>query len=63
MKNPKEFMPGEIITNRHQLIPFIEKVLFSKQDDFEEKRIITRDVFHQPKSNFSENVFNTIFKC
>ena len=62
-ENPKEFMPGEIITNKNELIPFIEKVLFSKQDDFEEKRIITRDIFHVPKTKFSENVFNMIFKC
>lgn len=62
-ENPKEFMPGEIITNKNELIPFIEKVLFSKQDDFEEKRIITRNIFHVPRTKFSENVFNTIFKC
>ena len=37
-KNPKEFMPGEIITKRDELIPFIEKVLCLKQDDFEEKK-------------------------
>ena len=62
-KNPKEFMPGEIITNRDELIPFIEKVLCLKQDDFEEKRLLNKDIFHTPETKFSENVFNTIFKC
>lgn len=62
-KNPKEFMPGEIITKRDELIPFIEKVLCLKQDDFEEKRLLNKDIFHTPETKFSENVFNTIFKC
>ena len=61
-EDPKEMMPGEIITDKKELIPFLQKTLFKNQDNFKEERIKIRDIFHEPKNNFSENVFNTIFK-
>jgi CDP-glycerol glycerophosphotransferase len=61
-ENPIEYMPGEIIKKKEDLIPFLENIFIKKEDLFKEERINIRDVFHEPKSNFSENVFNTIFK-
>ncbi|PKV63835.1 CDP-glycerol glycerophosphotransferase (TagB/SpsB family) [Polaribacter sp. Hel1_33_96] len=61
-EDPKEFMPGEIITHKKELIPFLQNLLFANQDNFEEERAKTRDIFHEPKNKFSERVFNTIFK-
>ena len=59
---PIDFMPGEIIIQQEDLIPFLEKTFIDKQDLYKEKRKKITEVFHESKNNFSQNVFNTIIK-
>ena len=59
---PTDFMPGEIIKQKEDLIPFLEKTFVYKQDLYKEKRKKITEVFHEPKNNFSQNVFNIIIK-
>ncbi|WP_088324542.1 CDP-glycerol glycerophosphotransferase family protein [Polaribacter tangerinus] len=60
--NPKKYMPGEIISSKKELIFFLQKTLLEQEDDFSEIRKNIRDIFHSFENNFSEKVFNTIFK-
>ena len=59
---PKEYMPGEIINQRESLIPFLEALFIKKEDLHQLHRTKVNGLFHQPKHNFSENVFNSILK-
>jgi CDP-glycerol glycerophosphotransferase len=61
-EKPIAYMPGEIIKQKEDLIPFLQDVFVKKQDLFKDKRVNIRNVFHEPKTNFSENVFNSIIK-
>ena len=59
---PTDFMPGEIIKQKEDLIPFLEKTFVYKQDLYKEKRKKITEAFHESKNNFSKNVFNIIIK-
>ena len=59
---PKKYMPGEIINQRESLIPFLEEIFMKKEDTHLENRLKVNELLHQPKRNFSENVFNSILK-
>jgi CDP-glycerol glycerophosphotransferase (TagB/SpsB family) len=60
--NPKEYMPGKIISNQQQLIPFLEKVLVKNQDNYKNSREKIENLFHDKKDSFSKNVFYTVVK-
>jgi len=58
--NVKAYMPGEIITNMNELVLFLENLFVAKNDDFVLQRDGIKSVFHEVKSNFSQNLFNKL---
>tara|TARA_B110000971_G_scaffold167648_1_gene171923 strand:+ start:438 stop:1541 length:1104 start_codon:yes stop_codon:yes gene_type:complete len=58
--NAKEFMPGEIITNMNELVLYLENLIVSKNDVFILQRNEIKNIFHEVKSNFSQNLFNKL---
>ncbi len=59
-ENPKEYMPGKVISTIEELIIFLNELFLYKKDNFSEKRKIVKDKFHDITSNFSEKVFNNL---
>lgn len=55
-ENPKEYMPGEVITARNNLIPFLEDVFTKKKDSYIEKRNEINTKFNEQKSDFSKKI-------
>ena len=58
--NAKAYMPGEIITNMNELVTFLENLFVSKNDGFIAERNEIKNIFHEVKSNFSQNLFNKL---
>jgi len=61
-ETPKEYMPGEFITNKEDLIPFLERIFTDKKDLFKEQRNKINNLFNDQKSNFSKKVFESILE-
>ncbi len=61
-ENPKDFMPGKIISSKNQLVTFLTEVIVEKNDEYKEKRDNVRTLFHTDNSNFSERLFNTLLE-
>jgi CDP-glycerol glycerophosphotransferase (TagB/SpsB family) len=57
-ENPKKYMPGEIITDRKNLIPFLENTFTEEKDFYKEKRKEINNLFNEQKTNFSKRVFD-----
>ncbi|WP_299047413.1 CDP-glycerol glycerophosphotransferase family protein [uncultured Polaribacter sp.] len=60
--NPKTYMPGEIITNKVNFIPYLEKILINNEDNYFKEREYVRQVFHNTDQEFSKTVFNSVLK-
>lgn len=60
--NPKEVMPGEIITNNGELVSFLKLFFTERKDVFQQERIKVKQLFHDQNNKFSEHVFNKIIK-
>jgi len=59
-EEPKNFMPGEIVTNTKELISFINDVLKNQKDDHNQKREEIKNIFHDVASDFSKKVFDKL---
>ena len=59
-EEPKNFMPGEIVTNTKELISFINDVIKNQKDDHNQKREEIKNIFHDVASDFSKKVFDKL---
>lgn len=61
-KNPKYYMPGEIINSIDELVFFLEKILDKKQDDFVERRVQINKIFNEQEADFSNKLYKSIYQ-
>jgi len=58
--NPKEFMPGKIISTVNELINYLDELFINNKDYFKEHRKKVSDIFHEYTFDFSKRVYNEL---
>ncbi len=58
--NPKDYMPGKIVTTNNELISFLKELFIDNKDSFKEDRNRVKQIFHANENDFSKLTFQKI---